>query len=440
MNRALICLTFGWAAFLAAAIAAQQPKQIKDPTEYSAYMTAFSTQDPAAKAAAMDAFVAQYPNSVVKIDALEQAMAAYQQAQIQAVASQQAQIQAKVIEKARQILALEANNMRALAIVTAIDRAKATEGDTAALKEGCGYAQTGLQQLPSWKSEGMPEADFAKLRTALAQVFNGAAGFCALQNKDYTGARANYLKAIQNDPNNLQDTYQLAIAYLETDPVDLRGFWYGAKSLSLAGNNAATVNAIAPYIKGKYKKYHGKVDDWDRFAATAASQTAPPAMDELAKLISPAPTPCDFAVQAVRDNPIDDLSFNDKEFILSKANCSPANKDAADKVWQSILTLEKNGEARLQIPVKIISATTDTIEAAVSDDNQEANKADMHVALEKPVVKPPAPGTMTKVVGVITKYTPDPFLFTMEKGELQAPPKPPAKQPPARRPGAAKKK
>src|SRR6185312_8995763 len=66
--------------------AAQTPtsqKVIKDPAEYNAYITALNTTDPAAKAQAMEAFVAQYPNSIVKQEALEQAMGAYQQAQNQ---------------------------------------------------------------------------------------------------------------------------------------------------------------------------------------------------------------------------------------------------------------------------------------------------------------------------------------------------------------------
>jgi len=389
----------------------QSQKVIKDPAEYQAYVTALNMTDPAQKAAAMEAFAKQYPQSVVLTDALEQAMAAYQQGSPPNTA--------KVEEMGKRILQLQPNHIRALAVVVALDRAKATNGDKAALQESCTYTQTGLQQLPTWqKPQEISEADFEKMKNQMGQIFNGAAGFCALNNKDYNNARSFYLKAIQNDPNDLQDTYQLAISYLETDPVDLRGFWYGAKALSLAGNNAAAVNAIAPYVKGKYKKYHGKGDDWNQFAATVAPQTTPPPPGELAKLIPPAPTPCDFAVQAARDNPPDQLSFSDKEFILSKANCSPANKEAADKIWQSIQTLEKNGEARLEIPVKVISATTDALEVAVSDDNQAANKADMHVILEKPVTKPPAAGAMTKVTGVITNYTPDPFMFTMEKGGL----------------------
>jgi hypothetical protein len=55
-------------------------KTIKDPAEYDAYMTAWNLQDPPARAAAMEAFVTRYPQSIVLVDALEQAMGAYQQA------------------------------------------------------------------------------------------------------------------------------------------------------------------------------------------------------------------------------------------------------------------------------------------------------------------------------------------------------------------------
>ncbi|HZI57173.1 MAG TPA: hypothetical protein VFF39_10380, partial [Verrucomicrobiae bacterium] len=53
-------------------------KVIKDPAEYNAYMTALNTTDPAGKGQAMEAFIAQYPNSIVKTEAMEQAMGAYQ--------------------------------------------------------------------------------------------------------------------------------------------------------------------------------------------------------------------------------------------------------------------------------------------------------------------------------------------------------------------------
>jgi len=399
-------------------------KVIKDPAEYNAYITALNTQDPAARGAAMEAFVKQYPQSVVLTDALEQAMAAYQQAGNSA----------KVEEVAKRILQLQPNNIRALAIVTALDRAKATGGNTQALQEMCTSSQTGTQQLPSWtKPEGMSDADFQKLKTQMAGIFNGAAGFCALQAKNYPQARDFYTQAFQIDPNDLQNVYQLAVADLEQNPIDLNGLWYCAKAIQLAQkqNNTQAANGMVAYCKAKYKRFHGADDGWNELLASTATETALPS--DFKARIKPAPTPCDLAVQAVQQNDPATLGFSDKEFILSKANCSPANKDAADKVWQSILTMEKNGDARLEIPVKIVSATTDTIDAAITDENQAANKADIHVELEKPVTKPPAAGTTTKITGVITKYVPDPFMFTMEKGALPAAAKPPVHHPAAKK-------
>jgi TolA-binding protein len=59
--------------------AAPQKKEIKDPAEYNAYVgAACSRSDPAAKVSGFEAFLTQYPNSVMKEDALELLMIAYQ--------------------------------------------------------------------------------------------------------------------------------------------------------------------------------------------------------------------------------------------------------------------------------------------------------------------------------------------------------------------------
>jgi hypothetical protein len=93
--------------------------------------------------------------------------------------------------------------------------------------------------------------------------------------------------------------------------------------------------------------------------------------------------------------------------------------------------------------VKVIAAPdTSTLEVAVSEDNQAANKSDMKVTMEKPMTKPPAVGSSINIIGVISEYTPDPFIFTMTKGALpaaKAPAKAPAKKGAAKK-GTAKKK
>ena len=55
-----------------------QQKTIKDPAEYNAYMSAISNNDPNAKAQALEAFLQQYPSTVVKEETLEQLMGSYQ--------------------------------------------------------------------------------------------------------------------------------------------------------------------------------------------------------------------------------------------------------------------------------------------------------------------------------------------------------------------------
>ena len=51
---------------------------IKDPAEYNAYVAAVQQKDPSAKISGLEAFLTQYPNSVMKNQALELLMGAYQ--------------------------------------------------------------------------------------------------------------------------------------------------------------------------------------------------------------------------------------------------------------------------------------------------------------------------------------------------------------------------
>lgn len=384
-------------------------KVIKDPAEYNAYMSALNVPDPSSKAVAMEAFVTGYPNSVVKIDALEQAMAGYQQAGNQG----------KVQEIATRILQIDPSNVRALAIVTFIERASANTPEKAAKTRQDG--ERGLATLVDWRLPGISDADNAKLRDQMTIIFAGAAGFGALQAKDYVAARGFYLKSVKIDPNNLQDTYQLGLACLEINPLDKNGFWYVAKAIHLARGNEAAINQMAPYAKAKYKKYRGADDGWDQIVAAAATQTAPG--PEIAA-IKPAFSPQELACNAVAENDSTDLSLADVEFILRYRDASDCNREAADKVWTGILNKQKgaNGdEVKMKLPrTKVIAATSDSLDVALTEENQQANRPDLHGVLQKPLSHPPAPGSSIDIIGVFTSYRPQPFMFTMEQVEVPA--------------------
>jgi tetratricopeptide (TPR) repeat protein len=419
MITAMILFATLWAVPSALPVEAPPPqrpnanqKVIKDPAEYNAYHNAINIPGPAQRAAALEAFVRDYPESMVKVEALEQAMAAYQQA-----GNTQ-----KVEATARRILEIEPFNARALAILTFISRNKVVSGDPSALQETCNDARKGLNELSRMSDRPtlMNEGDSRKLRVQMADIFFGAAGFCALQGKDYSTARDNYTKALQINPNNMEDTYQMGIANLEMTPLDVTGFWYLARAINLADNqgNASAKSGITGYATAKYRSYHGNDGGWDQIVAQAADQTAvPPGFT-----VSRQPTPAELAVQAVQQNDPANLSFSDWEFVLKYRDASPANKDAADKIWEHIQTVEKNGQASLKLPIKVISADKQTMQAAISDDNRQSNTADLQVTMQKPLSRPPAPGASIDIIGVITTYTPQPFTFTMIKGQISGQP------------------
>jgi hypothetical protein len=301
-------------------------------------------------------------------------------------------------------------------------------------------AERCLQELPNWKPGDMPVDEQTKLRNQMTNICAGTAAFGALQQQDYAATQKYNQQVLQLDPNDLGANYQMSIALLQSNPLNPLGFWYGAKALAVAQqSNPAAVNSMAPFITSRYKKYHGSLDDWQQRVTSAASQTAPP--PDFVASIKLAPTQCDIAAQAVQQNGADQLSFSDWELVLSCRDKTPANKTAADQVWQTIQAKEKNGEAKLKIPVKVVNVPDpSTLEVAVSEENQQANppKVDMKVTMEKPMTKPLAPGAATDIIGVISEYTPDPFMFTMTKGEL--PVAKPVPHPAVKKKGVATKK
>ncbi len=197
MKKILVTVVLGLAvaaAGQAAAPPAQQPQGqpaqgqpsaptqapvIKDPAEYNAYVGAVQQTDPTAKISGMEAFLTQYPNSVMKTQALEILMGTYQQA-----GNQQ-----KTTDTAVKLVTADSCNVRALALLAYFDRVRAQGGDPNAkqlLADAKKYAQQGLECLPKFnKPEGTSDADFQKMKDQMAGIFNAAIGIAALQDKDF---------------------------------------------------------------------------------------------------------------------------------------------------------------------------------------------------------------------------------------------------------------
>src|SRR5579871_484424 len=123
----------------AAAPAASQSAApvIKDPAEYNAYVAAIQQKDPAAKISGLEAFLTQYPNSVMKNQALEILMQTYQQSNNVK----------KATETATKLVAANPCQVPALTLLTYIDRMMAQQGDPNGKQESADaekYGQEGI--------------------------------------------------------------------------------------------------------------------------------------------------------------------------------------------------------------------------------------------------------------------------------------------------------
>jgi hypothetical protein len=402
--------------------------EIKDPAEYNAYIGAVQQKDPNAKISALEAFLTQYPNSVMKTTALELLMATYQQSGNQA----------KVVETAKRVIAADPCNLRALALLTFLARQGVASGQNPQqnLSDLTQYSNKGLECMQSGpKPAGVSDADYDKLKKQVGPIFEGGAGFAALQNKDYTKSQTNLKAAVDAEPNDLQNVYPLAMAYLQANPPDtLNGLFYIARAASLAPPGPAQ-NQIQAYGEKVYKNYHGSDDGWVDYALpTAKTATAPPEDwgTKITKYVPP--TPAQQAHDLVKDktpDQIKQLSFGEWELVLSAG--TPEDQD---KVWNVIKNVP------LQMEGKVIEVTSPTeLHIAASEDDIEQKRPDITLTMSGPIPKlrMPKPDDTFDFEGTPTSYTATPFMMMMSDGKLLKKAGAPApKKPVHRRPAAHK--
>lgn len=377
--------------------------EIKDPAEYNAYINAYQQQNPAQKAQLLEAFLQTYPNSVMKEQAMEQLMVAYQQANEPQ----------KALDAATRVLQVNPNNIRALALLAYSYRAMASQGGPQMqenLAKAQQYGQQGLQALQNMKKpDGMSDDDFTKFHNETGAIFDGAVGFAALQAKDYATSEKDLQEAVswESQPN-IADIYPLATADLEAKPANPQGFWFIVKAAMLAQGTGQ--QQILTYGKNKYIRYHGSDQGWDDLVnqAKASSSIMPPANFTVAAAPPPPPL-TQQAADLVKSKDPTQMSFAEWELVLSSGN-----QQAADTVWNAI----KNKAVKLG--ANVISATSTTVQLAGSDDDIEAKKADITLTMAKPIPSRlmPQVGALMTFQGTVTSYTPSPFMMTMTEGAL----------------------
>ncbi len=413
----------------AAAPAAQAPV-IKDPAEYNSYVAAVdTTKDANARISGLEAFIAQYPNSVMKNQALEILMQTYQQAGNTK----------KTMETATKLVAADSCNVRALTLLAYFDRAMAQGGDPNAkqlLVDGKKYGQQGLDCLPK-----ATDPDIIKMKDQMTGIFNAAIGIAALQDaiaasqqhdaavkakddaqaaatlavkdQNYTQAVAALRAAVDRNPTDFGVVYPLALAYLgQTAPDYQNGIWFAARAAAAAPPAAQA--QIEKYARSQYVKFHSADDGWTDVLAAAKANGAQVA-------IKPAPTPAEQCHSMVApkhpENPDDPedakklatMSFAEWQFAFT--NCVQADQDL---VWNAI-----KGKV-VQMNGTIMSTTPTEFMIAGSSDDIDAKKADITLQFVDKVLPKliPKDGASFDFRGQPASYTANPFMMVMEKGVI----------------------
>jgi hypothetical protein len=335
----------------------------------------------------------------------------------------------KMLDAADRLLAVDPGNLRALATSVYLEETQAHAKTNPAdaqpiLDKAAAQAQTGLSAA---KPAAMADADYQKLKTATAPIFNSAIAQDDANKKDFAGAIAAYTNELKAYPSpdatqagpGLNDTYLLGQAYAQQTPPDLKNAaWFLTRAAQFAPAQAKPqIEAAAEYF---FKKYHGSMDGYPAVQALAKANLFPPP-DYNPTPAPPPPSPADLAAQTVASTPdLKTLSLADKEFILF--NGKPED---AQKVWDTMKG------SRVQVPGQVISATADSVQVAVTEDNKQSKKADFTINMKTPLKAVPAIGATVTYDATFDSYTPTPPMITLADGE------PPAKTAPAHRHTAA---
>jgi hypothetical protein len=348
-----------------------QDLTIKDPAEFNAYQMASTQSDPKAKAASLETFLTQYPQSVVKKLALDSLVDTYQGLNDTD----------HTLSAATRLLQVDPNNMKATFISVIIKKGQCGKTqDAQTCDDAAALAHKGLLAP---KPEGVSDADWKTQTAATYPIFHSAIAFDdAVSKKDFKGAVAEYSAELmlytddQSKTTGLPDTLHLAEAYAQPDAKDLvKSIWFYARAFDFAPANYKPI--IEKSLEYYYKKYHGDLKGLDDIKSQAALTTFPPGTLK----IDPAKTPAEQIHDLIVSTPdLNTLALEDKETVLAVGT-----KDDADKMWALLK------DKPTPVPGIVIEASATVIKVAVTQDAKDAKTADFIVTLKTPLTEKEIP-------------------------------------------------
>jgi tetratricopeptide (TPR) repeat protein len=383
---------------LAPAPAAGQ--KIDNPIEYNDYIAAFNEKNLAIKLQFLDEFLAKYPNTTAKAQALEMKMGVLQQT-------------GKSPEPvARQLLEVNPNHLRALFLVSYFfHQTPLSPSDQEFQKKlaaGEELARRGLEQLPQFKVPNVSAEVLEQQKKAFELVFRHALGVVAMARKQYDTAQTELSRAAELSPQEGGLFYKLANAYISErpDPKYNEAFWAFARAATLDGPTGlqpAGRKQVDAYLRDIYEKYHGPDEEGlKELKQQAKAQPFPPSDF---KVLSKA--------EVIAAAPVipEELSFNEIRDMLLKGE--PKGKELEEKMKGMKLEFQggiisSTGPRRARTVRLVVLAETA---------KKDPEAYDVEMTLGAPARRVPV-GQIVRFEGIVNSYQADPFVLSMLDGKI----------------------
>ena len=246
---------------------AAKEKKVKDQGEYDLFTAVTKETDPAKKLALLNTWKEKYPDSDYKLDRLQFMLLTYQQLNQPA----------KMIDTAKEILAIEPKDIQALYWITTLTP---TQGkDSADVLDLGEKAANGL--LVAEKPATVSDDAWKTAKTQTDAIAYSTLGWIANIRKNYDVAETNFKKSLEINPTAAQVSYWLGNVILaEKKPERQAEALYDiARASSYDGTGSLTPDGrktIDTYLTKAYKTLHGDESGLAEFKAQAKASALPP--------------------------------------------------------------------------------------------------------------------------------------------------------------------
>ena len=423
--KALTCVTIVAAIGVGAGLAQTPPKQknVKDEQERDLFTKSLpaTTADPNQRLTFLNSWKEKYPESEFKEDRLLILLSTYQQLNQPA----------KMWDTAKEILALNPQEVNALMWLTLLTESLPVTPDTLATGEKAAQSLLTIQKPAAVTDENQ----WKTMQKSFAAAAHKTLGFVGNQKKTFDVAEQEYKKSLEVDPTQAAPAYGVATAILGQKKPERssEALFYLARAASMTGPGALPApvqKQVDAFLVKSYTTYHGQDDA---------------GLKELRQLaVGPKPAPPDgFKIRNVNEIQADkdaELEKSDPQLAVWKKIKDALTAAGGDQYWEEI-----KGSQPPKMHGKIVSIKPDVRPKEVQLDMDGDNTADVTLKFETALPGKADPGTDIKFEGVASAFSKQPFMITFdtEKEKIEGWPAAaaaPARKAPATKKGATKKK